>query len=347
MSSSSHGMMSPHPVSALSASLSGQRVLVTGGAGFLGSHLVHRLVREGACVSVLDRSMSPHGLNRLADVSGMVEGWQADLEDRGRLESILQHVKPQYVFHLAGRVDLARTAEMTEACVRENISATANLCWALHELAIRALVLTSTTDVYGNNPVPFHEAQRVDPPSPYAISKVAAEQLCRLFGRANGSAAVILRLSPVYGPYQAEARLIPSTILAILQGRRLDVTSCEQRRDFVYVDDAVEGMLRAATAPLAHGETINLGHEQPVSLREVIETIRRLMNTSWQPSYGQIPRRVGEPPVYSCSRDKAKRLLDWEPTTSLEEGLRATIEAYRSLVQRRECSGTELHVVSR
>ena len=323
----------------------GKRVAVTGGTGFLGSHVVRRLVREGAVVCVVDRSRKQGDLDRLADSWGAFEWCQIDLEDRRALGMTLQRLQPSYVFHLAGRVDLSRTAEMAEACMRENVFATANLLWALEGVALEAFVFASSTEVYGHNPLPFHEDQPLDPPSPYAISKVAAEHLCRFFAKAYRFPTVIVRISTVYGPQQAEARLIPSAILAILHGEPLKMTSGEQRRDFIYIEDAVEGVLRAATVPAARGETINLGSEHAISLREVIDTIRRLMGTSWQPVYGALVRRIGEPEVWSCSWGKAKRLLDWEPSTSLAEGLGEVIKAYRARVARSSHRGVRSTLV--
>ena len=301
---------------------SGKRALVTGAAGFLGSHLVRRLALEGAAVHAVDRV--------LREGSQHITWHRADLEDRRSLMGRLARVKPEVVFHLAGRVDLARTPEITEACIRENVHATANLLWALESSPLEAFVLTSTTEVYGRNPAPFREDQPVNPPSPYAISKVTAEQLCRFFHETRGYPAVVLRLATVYGPGQAEARLIPSVIRAALAGRPLSMTSGEQQRDFVYVDDAVDGLLRAATQPLARGRIINLGHDQPVSIRQLVDVIRTVLHTEWAPSYGELPSRAGEALVWSCDGRKAKAVLGWEPRTSLADGVAATIASYES-----------------
>ena len=310
----------------------GARVLVTGAAGFLGAHLVRRLAREGATVYAVDRTIR-EGAQDVA--------WhRADLEDRGALTSLLARLKPETVLHVAGRVDLARTPEITDACIRENVHATANLLWALEGSPLKAFVLTSTTEVYGRNRAPFHEEQPIDPPSPYAISKVAAEQLCRFFHEARGYPTAVLRLSTVYGPGQAEARLIPSVIRAVLAGQPLAMTSGEQRRDFVYVDDAIDGVLRAALEPAARGHVINLGHDRPVSLRELVETIRTLMRADWAPSYGALSSRSGEAASWSCDGRKAKAVLGWEPRTRLEEGLASTIAAYRTALAQDEARET-------
>jgi nucleoside-diphosphate-sugar epimerase len=301
---------------------------VTGGTGFIGSHLARRLARLKAEVHIVDRCGQPEALARLADAREAVRVHLVDLEQRLALAALVEHVRPQVVFHLAGRVDLARTPEMTDACLYENVLATANLFWALKDRSPQALVFTSTSEVYGHNTVPFHEEQAVAPPSPYAISKVAAEHFCRLFHALHNSPTVILRLSTVYGPAQATARLIPSTILAALRGTPLRVTSGEHQRDFLFVDDAVDGLLSAAVTVRARGRTINLGQEQPVRLRDVIDTIRRLIGSAWEPSYGELVR-VNEPAVMCSSSRQAEALLQWRPRVGLEEGLRATIEAYR------------------
>jgi len=304
-------------------------VAVTGAAGFLGSYLIRRLAADGAAVSALDRAV-PRG--RRARVPSSIRWHEADLEDRAALTRLMRQLKPQVVFHLAGRVDLSRDAATAETCMRDNAVGTANLLWSLEAGWAETVVFTSTTDVYGHNPAPYREAQPVDPPSPYAVSKVAAEQLCRLFHRTAGIPAVILRLATVYGPGQARERLIPAAVAAALTGAALPVTSGEQRRNFLYVDDAVEGIVRAAS-PQALGETINLGGRDVVSLREVLETIQALTGTGWQPAYGALPRRANEPDAADCSTQKAEQLLGWSAATSLEQGLRATIEAFRGAGQ--------------
>lgn len=309
--------------------LSGRRVLVTGAAGFLGWHLVRRLLQEGAEVTGLVRPGSA-GLDAHAGESGLSR-LEASLEDRDVLREAVHRARPEYVFHLAGRVDLTHAPDVTEACVRENILATTNLCWALEGLPVRSLVAASTIDVYGRNRAPYDEEQPVDPGTPYAVSKVAAEMFCRHFAARHSVPTVILRLAAMYGPRQGERRLVPSVVLAVLRGSPLDMTLGEHRRDLLFVGDAVDGLVRAALSSAARGQTINLGTNQPISLRETVEIICRLMETSWRPRFGGLPERLNEPDVMSCRWEWAARLLEWRPSTPLEEGLRVTIDAYRAV----------------
>ncbi len=295
--------------------LKGKQILVTGSAGFLGQHLIRRLIREGAQITSWDRE-------------SLGQTQAVDLNNASHIRRRLMQLSPEIVYHLAGRVDLARTPEMTALCIEENIAATANLLWGLSGLAVSAVVFPSTTEVYGDGQIPFDESQSVQAPSPYAVSKIAAEELCRFFMRVFQMPIVIVRLSTIYGPGQSQARFIPSLIKAASTNAVFPMTSGLQRRDFLYVEDAVEGLIRAAAIPLARGETINLGGASAVSLREVVEEIRRILKTDWQPRYGDLPQRAGERQEWLCKLDKAKNLLGWQPPTLLSEGLRKAVAFY-------------------
>jgi nucleoside-diphosphate-sugar epimerase len=311
------------------AELRGARALVTGAAGFLGRHLVHRLVDEGARVAALDTAEGIAA--RVTEPELASAAWYGtDLRDAASCRAIIQEACPEYVFHLAGRVDLSRTDELAQACVAENAAITLNVCSALRYHRPRALIFSSTVEVYGRNAAPFDESQPIDPPSPYAITKVAAERVCLAIAAAHRFGAVVLRLATVYGPGQAPQRFIPSVIRAALRREPLAVTSGAQRRDFLYVDDAVEGLVRAAVTPAAYGRTLNLGHEHPVSLRDIVEIIRAELETSWQPEYGSRPERAGEAAVWSTRSDAARAVLGWQPQIDLEDGLQLTIQAFEA-----------------
>ncbi len=319
---------SPEAARPSGARFPGARVLVTGAGGFIGSHLVRALVAEGASVSALGRSPAPGG--RLAGLDGQVGAWRGDLEDAGELRRIVLAIEPEYVFHLGAVVDLERNRAVADACVRVNALGTLNLLQALDGLRVRALVLASTTEVYGDNPTPFGEDQREHPRSPYAVSKLAAEHLCLFFHRVFGCPASVLRLSTVYGPDQSARRLIPSVIEACLRRQRLAMGDPDQSRDFVHVGDAVEGLVRAALGPAAVGEIINLGHERPRTIREIVDTIHRLAGPCPAPLWGQLPRRIDEPLTRASRADKARRLLGWEAATDLEAGLTVTLASHRA-----------------
>lgn len=307
--------------------LDGRRVLVTGATGFLGRRAVARLCAERAIVFAT--ATTPPVREAL---SAAVSFRAADLLDPSSLGRLVDEARPEIVIHLGAVVNLERSLRLAEACARVNVLGTVHLLQALEGRPIRRFVLASTTEVYGDGPVPYCEHQPLAPPSPYAVSKVAAEQLTLLAWRASGLPAVVLRLATAYGPGQAVPRLIPTLIQGFLRGEPPTVSEPGRARDVVYVDDVVDGLLRGATAVGVAGEVINLGHEHPVTIAELVRTLQGLAGSTVDARYGDVPVRASEARVWASSGDKARRLLGWEPTTPLTTGLARTVAWHRDCV---------------
>jgi nucleoside-diphosphate-sugar epimerase len=307
--------------------LQGLKVLVTGGGGFIGSHLVKTLSETGARVNIICRSGASRPNNSLTGAAKQ-EIYRADLLDQGGLAKIIEQVRPRVVFHLAGLVNLERSFDIAEGCIRSNIQGTLNLLQALQKTELDALVFTSTSEVYGNNPAPFTEEQREDPPSPYAISKLAAEHLCGLFRKTQSTPVIIVRLSTVYGPLQGEGKLVPYVVRSFLAKKEVHITKGIQKRDFVYVEDAVDGLIRASLVREAIGEVINLGHPEALAVREVVSKIGRLCGVKEGAVFSDLPMRPNEQLLCACLGEKAKRVLGWEPRTALDIGLGRTVAWY-------------------
>jgi nucleoside-diphosphate-sugar epimerase len=314
--------------------MAARRVLVTGGEGFLGANLARRLSDDGHDVHIFSRP-NPARQWKLVDLLGVVAKVHAvDLLDQDDVQAAVAAVRPEIVFHLAGRVDLERSAEMARHCVSENVLTTINLIEALRDLPIESMIYTSTTEVYGSGPTPFREDQRLDPPSPYAVSKVAGESLCRLWARQFGLPVRILRIASAYGQGQPLQRLIPSIILSALRGRPPILHSKGHGRDFLHVDDVVRGIASAAITGLDPGEIVNLGSPLPFLIEEIARMIFAEMKVDlsieWRES------RPSESPYWATDFEKAERLLGWDPSVPIEEGLSRTIAWYRSLYERGE-----------
>lgn len=303
------------------------KVLVTGTSGFIGSHLARRLVAEGAEVHGLVEPGTSRW--RIQDIQKQIELYDADLRDYESLKKITQGVKPQKVFHLAARVDVSRSLEIIDEMVEVNIRGTLNLLRALDGIAYDCFINTGTSEEYGDNPTPFREDQTPNPVSPYSAAKAAVTMFCRMLHKTSGLPVITLRPFLTYGPGQESDMLIPSLIRKVSQGEALEMTRGEQTREFNYVEDVVDGFIRASLSPGAIGEIINIGNGREYRVRDVVEMVLRLMNSPIEPRFGALDYRPGEAWHFYCDNTKARKILGWKPEVSLEDGLRMTIDWYQ------------------
>lgn len=304
-----------------SLGLRGTRVLVTGAAGFIGSRLVARLVAEGARVHAMDL--------RASDAPGIEAAHVADITDAEAVDAVVAAARPVHVFHLAGFKERSSTPEAFRLASAVNVRGTLNLLFAMVELdpGAASFVAMGTSEEYGQGPTPFRESQPEQPLSAYGVSKAEATQLCRAFQRSMGVPAVVLRPTIAYGPGQPPDLFLSALVASLARGERFPMTAGEQTRDFVYVDDIVDAQLLAATTPAAAGRVINIGSGEPVRLRDLAQTVARLMDAEGLLGLGEVPYRTGENMEYRSDVSLAREILGWEPSVSLEEGLRRTIEA--------------------
>lgn len=310
-----------------------QRVLVTGATGFIGSHLVRRLVAEGADVHLLVR---PGGDPwRIADVMAKCTSWTADLADGATLATVARGARPTIVFHLAavtaGRKLGQELADLMHA-IDCNVRGTVALLHALRggDMPLTRFVATGGLEEYGGGPAPYDEGQREAPVSPYSASQTAGTHLCQMLNRRLGLPIVTLRPALVYGPAQSTEFFIPALIRRCLDGGDFEMTSGDQRRDLIFVDDLVEAFVRAATTSSVAGEVINVCSGAAVPIRDVAAAIVRASGSSTRLQSGVLPQRVTEITDLEGRNAKAARLLGWRPTTGLEEGLTRTIAWYRA-----------------
>ena len=308
--------------------LEGRRVLVTGGSGFIGSHLVRRLLREEATVFAMTSSVSSVLPVRLAEVAGDVTIVEANVTDRSSMEHVARQVQPEIVFNLAAFTHVGKSFQRVDENIQTNIQGTVNLLQAL-DGAYRRFVYVGTSEIYGDVPVPFREDGPVNPVSPYAVAKYAGERFCRMFQRAYGWPITCIRPFNAYGPWQTPDRVIPEMILCALRKAPIAMTEGLQTREFNFVEDLADGLVRAATAS-ADGEVINLGCGREISMRDLAVLVLELMGNPVEARFGAIPHRPTEIWRMYADANKARELLGWAPRHTLEEGLRATIDWYRS-----------------
>jgi nucleoside-diphosphate-sugar epimerase len=308
------------------AELKGVSVLVTGAAGFIGSHLVRRLLADGAKVSaVVEPGVS---VFRIQDILSRLSVFELDLGDPKAIQAAAGEARPRKIFHLAARTNVARGFSQVDASL-DNIRLSLNLIRTLENGVCDAFVSTGTCEEYGDNAAPFREDQIPKPVSPYSASKAAITLYCQMFHKTQGLPIVVLRPFLAYGPCEDPSRFISTAITATLTGRELPMTGGEQTREFNYVSDIVDGFVKASCSPAAIGEIINIGNGIEYTLKDVVERISSIAGRPLTARFGALPYRSGEAWHFYGDNTKAKRLLNWSPKVDLDAGLRMTIDWYR------------------
>lgn len=303
--------------------------LVTGGAGFIGSHVVERLVTLGHQVRVLD-DLSEGRRENLAAVWNRIEFVEGDLRDPEIVRRAVRDM--DYVLHQAALRSVPRSVEDPMTTTAVNVLGTVNLLQAAREAGVRRVVFASSSSVYGEtSELPLRESQPPRPISPYAVSKLAGEQYCAVFTKLYGLETVSLRYFNVFGPRQDPrseyAAVIPRFILAALRGEPLEIHGDGlQSRDFTYVENVVEANLRAATQSGIAGEVFNIGCGQRYSVLEVKGHLERILGRSL-PARHTSPRK-GDVRHTQADMSKAEAMLGYRPLVSFEEGLRRTVEFF-------------------
>lgn len=313
------------------SSWQGKRVLVTGGDGFIGSHLVDRLLAEGAAVRVLVH-YTPSG--RL----GWLHGREADVEilagDVRDGERVLQAVDGQeVVFHLAALIGIPYSYQSPESYVQTNVMGTYHVLNASRRAGIERVVHTSTSEVYGTAlTVPIDEAHPLQPQSPYSATKIGADMLAISFHRSFELPVAIVRPFNTYGPRQSTRAVIPSLLGQLFgEAERIRVGTVSPTRDFNYVSDTVNGFLAVAGADRVTGEVVNIGSGREISIGDLIELLFEVTgqrkdivveDERIRPTGSEVHRLL-------CDNTRAREWAGWKPEVSLEEGLRATADWVR------------------
>lgn len=312
-----------------------KRVLVTGGSGFIGSHLVRRLLKDGADVAVTVRYGNVIKNERLKNIYSEIRVIEADLRNRGALAQIGEF-RPDVVFHLAAYNHVGQSFTQVEECFDVNAKGTANILDACGE--VDKFVYMSTSEVYGHqSSVPFVETMNPEPISPYAITKYAGELYCRMKQRMRGAVPiVVVRPFNTFGPYQSSKAIIPELIIDCLKGNPIRTTRGEQTREFNYVANIVDGLIKAAEYTGVIEGPVNLASAEEVQIREVVQKIAALTNTTSKIEIGALPYRPTEIWRMYADRSRAESILGWNPAISLEEGLKLTVDWFREYVERGE-----------
>jgi nucleoside-diphosphate-sugar epimerase len=295
-----------------------RRVLVTGGTGFLGQHLLRRLVELGARVTVT--LCESDGPEQIAALPASVARREGDVRCAAQIQQVVADVAPDTILHLAA-VGVTAPFLDVETALQVNLRGALNVLAAAR--GVRRVVVAGTSYEY-------NEQGALDPGNVYAASKVAAWAFCRMHYRAFGTPVVVVRPFNVYGPGQSQRALVASAIRAALAGQSFETTPGEQQRDFIYVDDLVQGFLTVALCDGVEGASLDLGTGQATSVRDVVQRIFALAGAGSQPAIGALPYRPGVVWKLVANAERTARLTGWRAKTDLDQGLRATINATRN-----------------
>jgi NAD dependent epimerase/dehydratase len=312
--------------------MKGKRVLVTGAGGFIGSHLCEALVTKGCEVKSFVRynSRNSWGWLEHSPCKGQLEVITGDIRDFDSVKDVMRNV--DIVFHLAALIGIPYSYVSSLAYVKTNVEGTYNILRSAKELGTEKVVITSTSEVYGTAQfTPITEEHPINPQSPYSATKASADFLAMSFYRSFDLPVSVVRPFNTYGPRQSARAIIPNIIAQALAREEIFLGSLFPTRDFSYVDDTVKGFVQAASSNKSVGEVINIGSGSEVSIEqlagEIISLVKKqvkisLDNERVRPLKSEVKQLVAD-------NTKAKRLIGWEPTVSLKDGLKNTIEWVR------------------
>lgn len=316
MNTYSMGNPEPKPLTKTMAQLTDAKILVTGASGFLGTHLCQRICQNKNEVFATSRTQR-------SNLKGGPVWWHTDLEDFEAVRNLLSSIKPDIIYHLSGLASGAQSLGLVLPTFHSLLTSTVNLLTVASDLGCRRIVLVGSLNE------PQWEHGEIVPSSPYAAAKWSSSGYGRMFHVLYGTPVVIVRTFMTYGPGQDFRKLIPSVILSLLKGEPPKLSNGKWSADWIYIEDVIEGFLAAARTPKIEGGTFNIGSGALVTVRELVDLIVEILESSIEPQFGALPDRIIEPARKAELKNTIQR-LGWEPQIPLKTGLQRTVEWYRS-----------------
>lgn len=303
-----------------------KKVLITGGLGFIGSHLVRRLLKEGAEIFILERKNSnTWRINDILDSVNIMEGDISSGEDTNKL---VKDINPRYVFHLAAYgVDSSKN--QYETAINTNITGTVNIVNSLKNTQCKKIINMGSCAEYGNKKGLMVENMCLEPVSIYGSTKAAATIIAHQIAAFNDINIVTLRPFGIFGEGEAPHKIFCHIILALLRDEDVKLTSCEQYRDYCHVENIIDGMLLAAADDSVKNDIFNIASGNIHQLKYYVNLIFENMDTSKKPLYGAFPYRSNEMWTPKADINKIKSVLNWTPKIDLEEGIIRTVDWYK------------------
>jgi nucleoside-diphosphate-sugar epimerase len=311
--------------------LQGARVLVAGGAGFVGSQLVRELLDVGARVVVYDNFL--HGRqSHLDEVRDRIDVVVGDILDEWKLIEAFRIYHPTYAFDLVGDTYVPTAYDVPKRFFRINVEGTLNILMAARNFDVRRVLYVSTTEVYGEaRTVPMTEEHPLDPYNTYAVSKLAADRLCFTFFKEHGVPVIIARIYNSYGPRETEPYIVPEIVTQLAKGPVVRLGNLKAQRDLTFVADTAKGLIAALCSPIPNGEAVNVGSGRAYSVEDLVQAVAEAMGLD-DYRVEIDPRRLRHHDIQLFLSDstKLREASGWSPRVDLREGLRLTVDWFNA-----------------
>ncbi|AHA75651.1 NAD-dependent epimerase/dehydratase family protein [Bacillus thuringiensis] len=304
-----------------------RRILITGGHGFIGSHLVKRLLKEGAHVFILAREHA--NLWRLKKVLKNIQVWNGDIINAVEVQTIVKQIQPDYVFHLAADTEHS-LQDNSISKIKTNIIGTTNIMEAVRLIGCKKVINLGSSSEYGVTINTINENTPLNPQEIYGITKAAATQIAHHIAERSKINIVTLRPFNIFGEGASSKNLFTYIILQLIRDKEVHLTHCTQTRDYCYIENIVTGLILAATNTGIKNEIFNIGSGETHPLKFFVEKIFQHFNSQRKPLYGHIPYSLQERLEVTSDVQKIKNKLNWKVVVSLEEGIKNTINWYKN-----------------
>ncbi len=304
------------------------RILITGGTGFIGSNLVRKLVKKGEHVSIIVRDKNKNNW-RLKDIEAKLDIYECNLLSES-LKDLVNKIKPDFVFHLAA-YGIPPEEDNVYEMIDINLKGTINLIDAVKQNPFKLFINTGSCMEYGINENPMKETDVLEPIFDYAITKAAVTLYCRKEGIRSSLPIVTFRLFTPYGYFEELYRLIPTVVKNAIENKPIKVSTPKSVRDFIFIDDVIDAYLQATKSPLPNGEVFNIGTGKQNNIGEIVKFCLEISQSKSKVLWGAMPmqKRYIEPVRFEADISKTRKMLNWEPKTTIEEGLKKTVEWFK------------------
>jgi nucleoside-diphosphate-sugar epimerase len=304
-----------------------KRVLITGATGFIGSHLVNRLVKEGFRIGIMKRKTSDTW--RIENLIKKIEIYEGDLKENNTVMDVISDFKPEAVAHLATYYSVEHKPKEISEMFSTNVMGTINLLEACSNSCVKLFLNTSTCFVFMKNAGNPGRDSEAGPVNLYALTKKYAEDACTYYAKKCGLNVVTLRLFPPYGPRDNDRKLVPYVIKNMLAGDNLKMTSGKQKWDYIFVNDIIEAFEKVFAYRARGHEIFNIGTGRAYSVRDLVYLIGQNIGSVKEPEWGAIPHRKNEIWYMKADIKRSRIRLKWKPNTDLEKGMSTTVKWYK------------------